>query len=137
MVGKICLGILALGVWVSAHPRAEEAEQYLAYSGIAASQRTGQPLYGENHVLRFEDGRLAARVVLYTCPDGTPFARKVATYEEPLAPSFSFEDVTNGVREGVEAGERRRVFFRGVDQKPEKSMALQALPGLVVDSGFR
>jgi hypothetical protein len=87
-------------------------------------------------VLRFEDGRLTERVVLYTCPDGAPFARKVATYEDSLAPSFLFEDVANGVREGVKEGERRRVFFRGVDQKLEKSVPLQALPGLVVDSGF-
>jgi hypothetical protein len=136
MVVKIRLGILVLGIWASAPSPAEAVAQYLAYSGIAASQRTGQPLYGENHVLRFEDGRLAERVVLYTCPDGAPFARKVATYEDPLAPSFSFEDVTNGVREGVKAGERRRVFFRGVDQKLEKSIPLQPLPGLVVDSGF-
>jgi hypothetical protein len=136
MAGKICFEMLALGVWVLASAPAEAAEQYLAYSGIAASQRTGQLLYAENHVLRFEDGRLAERVVLYTCPDGTPFARKVATYEDPLAPSFSFEDVSNGVREGVKAGEQRRVFFRGVDRMPEKSMPLQAMPGLVVDSGF-
>lgn len=136
MVRKVCPGMLALAVWVLAPSPADAADQYLAYSGIAASQRTGRPLYAENHVLRFEDGRLAERVVLYTCPDGTPFARKVATYEDPLAPSFSFEDVSNGVREGVKAGERRRVFFRGVDQKPEKSMPLQPLPGLVIDSGF-
>jgi hypothetical protein len=138
MLGKICLGILVLGVCgeVLVPSPAGAAEQYLAYSGLAASQRTGQVLYAENHVLRFQDGRLAERVVLYTCPDGTPFARKVATYEDPLAPSFSFEDVTNGVREGVKAGEQRRVFFRGIDQKPEKSIPLQASPGLVVDTGF-
>jgi hypothetical protein len=136
MLGRSCLGIVVLWGWASAPTPAQAEEKYLAYSGLAASQRTGEPLYAENHVLRFEDGRLAERVVLYTCPDGTPFARKVATYEDRLAPSFSFEDVTNGVREGVKAGQRRRVFFRGVDQKPEKSMPLEASPGLVVDSGF-
>jgi hypothetical protein len=136
MLGRTCFGFLVLGVGGFAPNPAQAAEQYLAYSGVAASQRTGEQLYQENHVLRFQDGRLAERVVLYTCPDGTAFARKVATYEDPLAPSFNFEDVTNGVREGVKAGERRRVFFRGADQKPEKSMPLQASPGLVVDSGF-
>lgn len=136
MLGKVCLGLLVIGAWVPASSLAGASDQYLAYSGFAASQRTGEPLYKENHVLRFHDGRLAQRVVLYTCPDGTPFARKVATYEDPLAPSFLLEDVSNGVLEGVKAGERRQVFFRAGDQKPEKSMPLEASPGMVIDAGF-
>ena len=112
------------------------SEQYLTYFGVAAAQRSGQVMYGESHVVEYRDGRLAQRVVLYTCPDGTPFARKTASYEDPLAPSYLFEDASNGVREGVRPGERRRVFFHGVDGKPEKSAPLPADPGLVVDSGF-
>jgi hypothetical protein len=136
MLGNHCLGVLLLCAWASLPGIASASEQYLAYFGIAASQRSGQPLYNENHVLRYRDGRLTERVVLYSCVDGTPFARKVATYEDPLAPNFLFEDISNGVREGVQAGERRRMFFRGVDQKVEKSMPLPVAPGLVVDSGF-
>jgi hypothetical protein len=136
MLGKICLGILMLGDWTLLSGTAAAAEEYLAYFGVAASQRSGQPLYGESHVLLYREGRLAERVVLYTCPDGTPFARKIATYEDPLAPNFMFEDTTNGVHEGVRAGAPRSLFFRGVDGKPEKSAPLPAVPGLVIDSGF-
>jgi hypothetical protein len=136
MLGNYCLGVLMLCVWALLPGVVSASEQYLAYFGVAASQRSGQALYNESHVLRYRDGRLAERVVLYSCPDGTAFARKIATYEDPLAPNFLFEDLSNGVREGVQAGEQRRMFFRGVDQKPERSMPLPAVPGLVVDSGF-
>jgi hypothetical protein len=136
MLGKCCLGIAVLGVCTLASGATPAAEQYLAYFGVAASQRSGQLLYGESHVLVYREGRLAERVVLYTCPDGTPFARKIATYEDPLAPNFMFEDRTNGVREGVRAGAPRSLFFRGVDGTPERSAPLPVVPGLVIDSGF-
>src|ERR1700760_3290882 len=112
MPGRFCLEILMLGVFALAANAAVAAEQYLAYLGVAASQRSGQKLYEERHVLSYRDGRLAERVVLYTCVDGTPFARKTATYENALAPSFLFEDISSGVREGVRSGSPRQVFFR-------------------------
>jgi hypothetical protein len=125
-----------LGVGALAAQPAVAAEEYLGYFGVAASQRSGQVLYDEKHVLLYRDGRLVERVVLYTCADGTAFARKTATYDEPLAPSFLFEDISNGVREGVRAGAPRLVFFRGADGKTEKSAPLPAVQGLVIDSGF-
>jgi len=140
MMCKHGFGVLLLGVsaWLSG--AAHASEQYVAYFGVAASQRSDQLLYGESHVVRYQNGRIAERVVLYTCPDGTPFARKHSTYEDPLAPNFVFEDVSNGMREGVRLGERagagRQVFFRGVDGKPEKTAPVPQVSGLVVDSGF-
>jgi hypothetical protein len=136
MMRSYCVGVLMLCVGPLLPGEVSASEQYLAYFGVAASQRSGESLYTESHVLHYRDGHLAERVVLYSCPDGTPFARKVATYEDPLAPNFLFEDISNGVREGVQAGEQRRMFFRGVDQKPERSLPLPVVPGLVVDSGF-
>lgn len=140
MMCKHGFGVLLLGVstWLSGPAHA--SEQYVAYFGVAASQRSDQLLYGESHVVRYQNGRIAERVVLYTCPDGTPFARKHSTYEDPLAPNFVFEDVSNGMREGVRAGANpkgnRTVFFRGFDGKPEKSAPVSEVPGLVIDSGF-
>jgi hypothetical protein len=143
--GKFCLAIaFAISLIAPFGAVNAAAEEYLAYVGVAASQRAGQWLYGESHVLRYREGRLAERVVLYTCRDGTPFARKHAQYDEALAPSFLFEDSSNGVREGVRSSERagggrtgsnRTVFYRGVDGK-ERTAPLPAVPGLVIDSGF-
>ena len=140
MLGKTCRGLLFLGVLTLLAGGAKASDEYLAYFGIATAQRTGKMLYGENHVLHYQDGRLSERVVLYTCPDGTPFARKTSTYANPLAPDFLLEDMTNGVREGVRAGDRpgspRSIFFRASQGELEKSAPLPALNELVIDSGF-
>ena len=140
MLRKTCRGLLLLGVLTLLAGGARASEEYLAYFGVAAAQRSGLLLYGESHVLHYHDGRLSERVVLYTCPDGTPFARKSSVYPNPLAPDFVFEDITNGVREGVRAGDRpgslRTIFFRGADGQSEKSAPLPALSELVIDSGF-
>jgi hypothetical protein len=140
MLVKTCRGLLFLGVLTSLAGGAKASEEYWTYFGVAAAQRSGQLLYGESHVLHYHDDQLAERVVLYTCPDGTPFARKSSAYANLLAPDFLFEDRTNGVREGVRAGDRpgspRTVFFRGPDGKSEKSAPLPVLTDLVIDSGF-
>ncbi len=110
---------------------------YLSYSGTANAPDSKTFLYGEQHALAFRDGRLAERVVLYTCRDGSPFARKTVDYEDPLVPDFLFEDSSNGSRAGVRPGAgERSVFFRGDAGEAEKSGPLPAVSGLVADSGF-
>jgi hypothetical protein len=110
---------------------------YLTYSGVATSRRSSDFLYGEHHVLSFRGGRLAQRVVLYTCRDGSAFARKNVTYVQPLAPDFLVEDATNGMREGIRTEAAGRVvFFRETARSPEKTGPLPAVPGLVADAGF-
>jgi hypothetical protein len=111
--------------------------QFIAYGGNALETGSGAFLYAEHHVLKYEDGRLRERVVLYQCADGSSFARKTASYARPLAPDFLLEDSSNGVREGVrDDGGLRTVFFRANPQTAERSAPLKIGPEWVIDSGF-
>ena len=115
----------------------DEAQRWAAYSGTATDVHSGDFLYHENHWLRYRAGALAERVVLYTCKDGSPFARKTVSYVSPLTPDFQLEDESNGLRQGVRTqGGGRRVFFRADRASTEKSEALPPEPDLVADTGF-
>ncbi len=113
------------------------AEEYRSYGGTANVRHSQDFLYGERHVLHYRDGALAERVVLYTCRDGSAFARKRVSYTEPQAPDFELVDAANGLREGIrtQAGQRR-VFFQASPAVREKSGPLPAVAGLVADAGF-
>ena len=111
--------------------------EVLTYSGTATLLNNRGFLYGEKHVLLRRNGKIAEREVLYTCRDGSAFARKSVVYVDPLAPNFVFEDASNGMLEGVRSdGEGREVFFRAGPREAEKIGALPAVPALVVDAGF-
>lgn len=125
--------------------RSAPADGYLTYSGVATSRRTNDFLYGERHFLSFRDGRLDQRVVLYTCRDGSAFARKKVAYRDPLAPDFIVEDASNGMREGIRTaaaaglpggGSERTVFFRENARSREATGPLPRVPELVADAGF-
>ena len=107
------------------------------YTGTAVSRRTAEFLYGEKHLLRYRDGHIAERVVLYTCRDGAPFARKIVSYVDPLAPDFHLTNAASGQEEGIrtESG-GRKVFFRSDSQDTEKVGPLPRVEGLVADAGF-
>jgi len=112
-------------------------DSYLSYSGSATAQPAGKLLYRENHHLHFRDGKITARVVLYTCRDGSPFARKVVSYVESTSPDYVLEDASNGMREGIQSnGNERTVFFRNDRVAAEKRSRLPAVPDLVADAGF-
>lgn len=118
-------------------------EAYLSYSGVARARHSADVLYGERHVLLYRQGRIAERVVLYTCRDGSAFARKTVTYQSALVPDFLFENASDGMRQGIrdDAGEGanpagRRVFYRERGDDQEKSGPLPSVPGLVADAGF-
>lgn len=124
-----------LGVTAFASPAA--GDDYVSYSGSATALHSKEFLYGEKHVLVDHDGKLAQRVVLYTCRNGSPFARKTVSYVDPLAPNFELEDASDGMREGIHGdGGGRTVFFRAASDEAEKSAALPKVPGLVADAGF-
>ena len=113
------------------------ADQYVEYTGQALVHGSDRFAYGEHHFLGYRDGRLAERVVLYTCLDGAPFARKTVEYVQPLAPDFLLEDASSGLREGVqEIGGQRTMFFRDRHGEAERSAPLPALDDLVIDAGF-
>lgn len=112
-------------------------DSYLRYAGSASVRHSTQFLYGEQHVLHYHAGLLTERVVLYTCHDGSAFARKSVRYVDPLAPDFLLENADSGMREGIRSGPADRiVFFRLRAADTEKSAVLPRLNGLVADAGF-
>ena len=113
------------------------ADDYVSYSGIASALNTHQFVYGEKDVLVDRAGQAFERVVLYTCRNGAPFARKTVSYVDRWAPNFVLEDASTGLLEGLrqEYG-GRAVYFRAAAGLAERSAALPNIPGLVVDAGF-
>jgi hypothetical protein len=112
-------------------------DDYVSYAGTATALRTDKFLYRELHFLTNRDGKLAERLVLYSCRDGTPFARKIVSDVDPLVPDFVLEDTSTGMREGIRSnGNGREVFFRAAAAEAEKAAPLPKVPGLVADSGF-
>ena len=117
--------------------RADDNESFVSYTGTATAEHSDRFLYGENHVLRYRDGAVTDRVVLYTCRDGSAFARKTVSYVNRLTPDFELEDASNGMREGVRTeGTVREVFFRGDRAQAEKSSPVPQRPDSVADTGF-
>jgi hypothetical protein len=122
---------------------AEPRDGYVSYSGVADVRHAATFLYGEQHVLQYAQGRVAERVVLYTCRDGSAFARKIVTSVDgaPTAPDFIFEDTSDGMAEGIRPAHppsqvQRTVFFRANAHASEKSGPVPDVPGLVADAGF-
>ena len=116
---------------------ASGGDDYVTYSGIAVAQHTRHLLYGEKHVLIYREGKIAERVVLYTCRDGSAFARKTVSYDGSLAPNFVLDDASNGMHEGIRGdASGRSVFFRASNAAAEKTGALPQVSGLVADAGF-
>ncbi len=116
---------------------------YMTYSSVARTRHSSDVLYGERHVVFYRDGHLSEHTVLYTCRNGSAFARKVLTYPDALVPDFLLEDASNGMREGIREEAReglasgtRTVFYRERSGDPEKSKPVPSVPGLVADAGF-
>ena len=130
-------GFLTAGVGPSAGA-AVANDGYLTYGGIARGRRANEFLYGERHFLRYANGEVAERVVLYTCRDGSAFARKSVAYVDRTAPDFLLENVLDGMREGIrDSGDAERtVFFRAHGGDPEKTGPMPRIAGLVADAGF-
>ena len=128
----LCLGPARAGAGVPA------SEAWLRYEGTARTPEGDAVLYGEQHLLHTRDGALDERLVLYTCADGRPFARKLLHYgATPLAPDLRFEDARSGDFRSLQttAGHRRLVAHeaggaRAVD------VALAPDSALVADAGF-
>ena len=138
MSGYIAWAVICFG-WCAAPAFASVPDDntFLSYSGTATAPHSAKFLYNERHILEYQNGRPAQRVVLYTCIDGKSFARKTVHYVDSLAPDFLLEDVSNGLREGVRSGSNgRAVFFRSGDAQRERSRVLGSITGLVADAGF-
>jgi len=112
-------------------------DAFLSYAGSATAIGTDRFIYGEEHFMRFQNGRIAERVVLYKCRNGAPFARKHLRYVDVLAPDFELLDMTGGLHEGVRShAGGREIFYRESINDKETSGPLPRVPGLVGDAGF-
>lgn len=105
--------------------------------GSAYAAGDGHLMYRESHWL-FEDARGPGRLVLYRCPGGRPFARKLLHEDgNAQAPDFELVDGRTGYREGVRReGEERVVFVRKSAATGERSAPLDTTPLPVIDAGF-
>lgn len=103
------------------------------WTGIAYHSEDGAPAYREIHYLLGDE-----RFVVYTCPDGQPFARKtIREGADAQAPDFSMLDARWGYREGVRgSGESREAFVQRTPEQAEKSAPLDLPPDGVIDAGF-
>jgi hypothetical protein len=127
----------ALGLPTPSHSQPTASDEFLSYTGRAEALQGHGFLYGEKHILVLRGGKLAERVVLYTCRDGSAFARKKSFYGNGWSPDFVLDDASNGMREGVRSeGGGRQVFFRAARSDHERSKSLEETAGLVIDTGF-
>lgn len=114
------------------------ADLYFGYEGNAFELASGKMIYIESHYLHFVDAALSDRVVLYRCPNGKPFGRKVMqTKGKPLMPEFELTDARFGYREGLATRPGGlTVFYQASSKKREKFDTLDAKRALVADAGF-
>ncbi|MFD0737781.1 hypothetical protein ACFQZQ_00545 [Lysobacter koreensis] len=108
------------------------------YEGLAYGKRDGALVYRETHWL-YDDHGKSARLVVYRCPNGTPFARKRVWAAAPTsrAPDFEFIDARDGYREGVRSqGGRREVYWQDSSQATPRQRTIQMNTSSVVDAGF-
>lgn len=104
--------------------------------GRAMSRDDGRLLYRELHYLD-RDGDAARRVVLYRCPDGAAFARKIVhTHGAATQPDFAFHDARSGYREGVRTRDGTREIFVQRGDGAARTAALPAADDAVIDTGF-
>lgn len=105
--------------------------------GKAFAGSDGHLMYREWHWL-YDDGGNPSRLVLYRCPDGKPFARKVMHDDgSAQAPDFVLDDARTGYQEGVRSTDGKRVVFvRDNKGAQERTAALDTSPMPVIDAGF-
>lgn len=109
------------------------------YEGLAYASGGDELVYRETH-WRYQDDTGPARLVVYRCPNGRPFARKrvwASATATAIAPNFEFVDARSGQREGVvDAGGRREAYWQPSRGAPIKRGSPRFGPGSVVDTGF-
>lgn len=127
---KACSGLVVV---LAATPCFAANQHYaaVAYGG------KGQVLYREEHWL-YEVKGVPTRLVLYRCPAGEPFARKlVKAAPDGLAPDFDLIDARDGYREGVRTRDgHREVYVQTRAAAAEQSAPLPVQADAVIDAGF-
>ena len=105
--------------------------------GTAYRLDDGTAAYREIHMLYANDG-VPARLVLYRCMSGAPFARKIMVERAgEAAPDFDFIDARTGYREGVRTTARgREVYWQKSATTLERTRKLALPANAVIDAGF-
>jgi hypothetical protein len=134
--GSRCTAIL-LAITLLPFASASAADRY---EGLAYASDSGELAYRETH-WRYRDQGRPARLVLYRCPDGTPFARKhLHGAADAIAPRFAFVDARDGYREGLRDGNgdgaRREVYWQPRRQAKAQARTLEIGANVVADAGF-
>lgn len=127
--------VLALALLAAGGARGEEVR----YVGHARDRDSGAPLYDEEHVETWRDGRRLALEVIYRDPRGATFARKTVDFARGAhAPDYRLEDARTGRVEAVEAlpGGGHRLRLRASAAAGERTRDLPADPARVVDAGL-
>jgi len=111
--------------------------QLVTYQGIAYDPDEGDVLYSENHYLLMDTAGLPTeRVVLYRCPEGPAFARKVMQIGgNELRPSFEMTDARLNYIEGYDRGQDSDLVYVQRQGERESEM-LQVGKEAVADAGF-
>jgi hypothetical protein len=106
-------------------------------TGDAYDLKTGELLFHEAHY-RYTAGGIAQQLVLYRCPDGRPFARKLSRDDgDAQAPDFDLVDARLNYHEGVRRlADRREVYVKRTAELPEQADPLVVPPDGVIDVGF-
>lgn len=129
--------LLLTGLLLSVLPAVPAAAAVSRVEGQALSAADGRLLYRETHWLQ-DVGDRQARLVLYRCADGKPFARKwMPAAEVAMAPDFEFMDGRDGRQESVRAqAGRRLVSVRAGTGTSVQEKSLEMPAAGVIDAGF-
>src|ERR1700676_5492548 len=105
---------------VFASVRAPAAAEISA--GDAYDLKSGVLLFREAHY-SYTAGGVAQQLVLYRCPDGRPFARKLSLDDgDAQAPDFDLVDARLNYHEGVRRlADRREVYVKRTADMPEQA----------------
>ncbi|MCB1607690.1 MAG: hypothetical protein KDI71_12000 [Xanthomonadales bacterium] len=125
------------GLWIALALSLPANAQLVTYQGIAYDPDEGDVLYRESHYLLLDpDGQPAERVVLYRCPKGEPFARKVMQMgADQLRPSFEMTDARLNYVEGLDRRESNALVYVQRDGERDSEL-LELGQQAVADAGF-
>src|SRR5215469_15348501 len=114
---------------------------FVALPTLAAETWTGDAYLVDSSTLAYHETHYLLgdeRLVVYSCLDGRPFARKtMRAGRDVQAPDFSMRDARWGYREGVRGADgAREVFVQRAPDQAEKSAPLDLPADGVIDAGF-
>lgn len=135
-VRALALSITLLALMTTSLAGAEPI--YERQVGEARSVKDNRLLYREEHYVARTAQAPLRRVVMYRCPDGAAFGRKVVDYTPSrVRPDFALTDARWNYQEGVATQENGlRIFVLDVGADAEKASMLAFENELVADAGY-